>query len=195
MKLSLVSAKFPQMLANLSHSNQFLKLFSVLVLLTNIIAWCAVIYLKNQAPLVLMLDNQAVPQKVLGQLPAPDLEIKQAISRYIEFRYNWNAKNVNEQISRTEDFVALQSLKAFRVALAGVIRFASEKQVAQKVYPEKMIVNLTKQTVSLKGDRIATIQGLKAAGEIGLTLNFESGLRTSANPWGIYITKEIEELK
>jgi hypothetical protein len=48
-------------------------------------------------------------------------------------------------------------------------------------------------TALITGDRVTSIQGLKAAGNLKLQLTFESGQRTKENPWGIYITKEKEE--
>lgn len=42
------------------------------------------------------------------------------------------------------------------------------------------------------GDRITSIQSLKAAGDLKLELGFESGPRTFVNPWWVFISKEKE---
>lgn len=42
------------------------------------------------------------------------------------------------------------------------------------------------------GDRIMSIQTLKAAGDLKLELVFESSQRSNENPWGIYFTRERE---
>ncbi len=35
--------------------------------------------------------------------------------------------------------------------------------------------------------------GIRAAGGLNLKLHFESGLHTEKNPWGVYITREVEQ--
>ncbi len=76
--------------------------------------------------------------------------------------------------------------------MASVVKFALDRDVLQRVYPTDMKVDLKSQTVFITGDRVTAVQGLKAAGNLNLALEFESGPRTLNNPWGIYITKEKE---
>ena len=72
-------------------------------------------------------------------------------------------------------------------------KFSLEKQVSQRIYVSSIKVNLENSSAIITGDRITAIQGMKAAGDLKLQLNFENGARTIDNPWGIYITKEREE--
>ena len=36
--------------------------------------------------------------------------------------------------------------------------------------------------------------GIRAAGSLNLKLHFASGPHTQENPWGVYITREVEQL-
>ena len=77
--------------------------------------------------------------------------------------------------------------------MADIIKFSTSKAVAQRIYPDRVAVDLAKRTASISGDRVTAIQGLKAAGDLRLELTFDSGPRTAQNPWGLYILKEREE--
>lgn len=76
--------------------------------------------------------------------------------------------------------------------MQNVIRFSVDKIVAQRAYPVEIRVDLKKGVAVIEGDRITSIQGLKAAGDLRLELGFESGPRTGQNPWGVYVSKEKE---
>ncbi|MGE3263190.1 MAG: hypothetical protein AB7K68_15525 [Bacteriovoracia bacterium] len=78
------------------------------------------------------------------------------------------------------------------VSMQNVIRFSVDKIVAQRAYPVEIRVDLKKGIAVIEGDRITSIQGLKAAGDLRLELGFESGPRTEQNPWGVYVSKEKE---
>lgn len=101
---------------------------------------------------------------------------------------------MKQRLLESEAFVLPGNRRAFQSAAANVIRFSTEKLVSQRVYAEKIDVSLEKKTALISGDRVTLIQGLKAAGNLRLELSFESGPRTRENPWGIYITKEREEM-
>ncbi|MCK6600178.1 MAG: hypothetical protein L6Q37_17585, partial [Bdellovibrionaceae bacterium] len=125
--------------------------------------------------------------------PKAEDQIREGIKRYLEKRYQWEPESVIKKLKDSEQFITPQALKAFQVAVANVAKFSTEKIVSQKVYPEKIEIDLTKQTALITGDRVTSIQGLKAAGNLKLELTFEGGPRTQENPWGIYISKEREE--
>ena len=191
-KIKIKTASWPMMVADLSHSNQFLKIFSLSVLgvcgLSTLLAFA----LWAREPIVLTLTPFAAVLERADR-PKPEDEIQSAIRAYVDKRYKWEPATVVKRLQEAQVFVHVNSMKAYQGAIANVARFSTEKQVSQRVYPEKMTVNLEARTVSISGDRITAIQGLKAAGDLKLELSFESGPRTRANPWGIYITKEMEE--
>jgi len=183
--------KLPKALGELAHSNQFLKIsaFSAYGLCGLLITLLFYQAIKPTAVLTLTPEAfvyQAAPK------PNPKIEIERAVREYLKFRYNWTPKTVSSQVSKAEEFILSSTRKAFGTSMGNVIRFSTEKIVAQRAYPVEIEIDLKKETALILGDRITTIQGLKAAGDLKLELSFESGPRTEANPWGVYITREKE---
>lgn len=190
--IQLKNTKLPRMLGELTHSNQVLKLFALISIGITMLALIALTVLMTRPPLILTLTPSAsLLEKT--ELPSPETEIKSAVKTYLENRYNWEPANVAAKLKSTESFILPPSIKAFQTSITNVIHFSTEKQVAQKVYPIDFKINLNQKTILITGDRITTIQGMRAAGVLRLELSFESAARTKENPWGIYITKEREE--
>ncbi|HPI39831.1 MAG TPA: hypothetical protein PLJ21_03455 [Pseudobdellovibrionaceae bacterium] len=193
-KAQLSNHKLPRQIADLMHSNQFLKAFSVAALTISILALIALIIYAVKPPVILTLSNTGQELSNSNVLPKAEREIEEAIRKYLEFRYRWTPLNVQKNLAQSSVFIHPNSQKAFQNALANVIRFSTEKQVSQRIYPDEIKVNLLTKIVHVTGDRITSIQGMMAAGSLKLELSFESGDRTQENPWGLYITKEKESL-
>jgi hypothetical protein len=190
--IQLKNTRLPRMLGDLTHSNQFLKLFALISIGITAIVVTALTIVVTKPPIVLTLSpSGTILEKT--ELPSPENEIKSAVKIYLENRYNWEPGNVAAKLKLTEGFILPPSIKAFQISIANIIHFSTEKQVSQKVYPNDLKINLNQKTVLITGDRITAIQGMKSAGNLRLELSFESGTRTKENPWGIYITKEREE--
>lgn len=183
--------KLPKALADLSHSNQFLKIstFSLFALCGLLVL--VLFYQATKAPVVLPI---APDGSVYMNAPKPDpkIEIERAVREYLKHRYNWTPKTVAAQVEQSKPFIQSSTLKVFDSAMQNVVRFSTERIVTQRVYPVDVEVDMKKGIVMILGDRITIIQGLKAAGDLKLELGFESGNRTLQNPWGIYISKEKE---
>ena len=191
MNLKLQGISLPKMLSDLTYKYHVLVVLSLGSLVVAALSMIVAFALSTKAPTVMAFSQNAqVLEK--SELPKPEDEIKLAITRYINFRYKWNAKTVSENIKKAESFIESKSLTAFQNNMASVVKFSLDRDVLQRVYPNDMKVDLKMQTVFITGDRVTSIQGLKAAGNLNLALEFESGPRTSNNPWGIYITKEKE---
>lgn len=182
----------PKIVGELMHSNQFLKVFSISALVLLFMVLGVVLVMATKEPLVITLgpDGKAIERTVL---PKAEDQIREGIKRYLEKRYQWEPENVIKKLKESEEFITPKALKAFQGAVANVAKFSTEKIVSQKVYPEKVEINLKNQTALITGDRVTSIQGLKAAGNLKLELTFENGPRTQENPWGLYISKEREE--
>jgi len=191
-KNKIVPSSLPKMLADLSHSNQFLKVFSLCLIGLCSLVILLVTVIGNKEPVVLTLTPSAGVLETTSP-PKPESEIQAAVKAYIEKRYKWEPNTVVQRLQEAEAFVLPGSMKAYQAAVANIARFSTEKLVSQRVYPEKLNVNFEKRTVSITGDRITAIQGIKAAGDLRLEVSFESGPRSKVNPWGIYITKEKED--
>jgi hypothetical protein len=183
--------KLPKALAELSHSNQFLKVstFSLLALIG--LMSMVLFYQVTKAPIVLSIAPDGSVYKDAPK-PDPKIEVERALREYLKYRYNWTPKTVASSLESARAFILPSTFKVFDSAMQSVVRFSSERLVAQRVYPWEIEVDLKKSLAVISGDRITTIQGLKAAGDLKLELSFDSGPRTPSNPWGIYISKERE---
>lgn len=190
--IKLKSTKLPRKLGELMHSNQFLKLFSITSLCLVGLMLIAVIVVATKEPTVITLNVDGVKLE-RTTLPKAEDQIREGIKRYLEKRYQWEPENVIKKLKESEEFITPKALRAFQEAVSNVAKFSVDKVVSQKVYPSDIKVDLKNQTALIIGDRVTSIQGLKAAGNLKLELTFESGPRTKENPWGIYISKEREE--
>ena len=190
--IALKHSQLPKMVGELLHSNQVLKVFALSALVLVFMGLGVNLVMAMKEPLVITLSSNG---KALERTTPPKAEdqIREGIKRYLEKRYQWEPENVVKKLKESEQFITPQALKAFQVAVANVAKFSTEKIVSQKVYPEKIEIDLKKQIALITGDRVTSIQGLKAAGNLKLELTFESGTRTKENPWGLYISKEREE--
>jgi len=190
--VNLKMPSLPKMISELAHSNQFLKVFSLSAIVLVLMVLGVILVMATKEPMVITLgpDGKAFERTVL---PKAEDQIREGIKRYLEKRYQWEPENVIKKLKESEEFITPQALKAFQGAVSNVAKFSTEKIVSQKVYPEKIEVDLKKNTALITGERVTSIQGLKAAGNLKLELSFESGPRTQNNPWGLYISKEREE--
>lgn len=183
--------KLPKALAELSHSNQFLKIsaFSAYLICGLLITLLFYQAVKPTAVLTLAPDGSFYQE---APKPDPKIEIERAVREYLKYRYNWTPKTVAVQAIKAGAFILPSTKKTYESSMQNVIRFSTEKIVAQRTYAFELQVDLKKSAVKVLGDRITTIQGLRAAGDLQIELDFESGPRTDANPWGIYIAREKE---
>jgi hypothetical protein len=190
--MTLSMPKLPKMMSLLRHSNQFLKIFSMTLLVINLAMAVAVVSLFNREPIVVTLAAGGAPLLMAKDINAED-HVRYAIQQYLSARYSWAPNNVKDQLRQAKAFIMPKSEKAFESASQTIQKFSAERSVTQKIYPNKIEINLSNSTAMIRGDRVTSIQGLKAAGDLKLEVTFESGPRTKENPWGIYITKEKEE--
>jgi hypothetical protein len=190
--VNLKMPSLPKMISELAHSNQFLKLFSLSLVVLMFMVLGVILVMATKEPMVITLgpDGKAIERTIL---PKAEDQIREGIKRYLEKRYQWEPDDVIKKLKESEEFITPQALKAFQGAVTNVAKFSTEKIVSQKVYPEKIEIDLKKNIALITGDRVTSIQGLKAAGNLKLELSFESGPRTQNNPWGLYISKEREE--
>lgn len=191
-RTTLKTARLPKMMASLIHSNQFLKMFAFYSLTLLLVTVFALTIVATKEPLVITLDAQGRDLSPL-KMAKPEDQITEAVKRYLDIRYKWNPKDVRMKLKASEAFILPNTLRVFQEAVSRVAKFSVEKLVSQTIYPEVVEVNLDKKSAFVKGERITSIQGMKAAGDLCLELEYESGPRTKENPWGIYFLKEIEK--
>lgn len=191
-KFVLKQMKLPKLLGELTHSNQFLKVFSISCLGLLALQTIALMTFALKGPEVLTLAPSAEALEK-REPPKPESEVRAAVRAYLAKRYAWTPETIVKQVAEAEAFVSAGSLKAYRQSMPNVVRFSTDKIVSQAAYDREIKINLVKSTALVTGDRVTSIQGFKTAADLKLELSFESGPRTQANPWGIYITKEKEE--
>ena len=191
-KVSVSNAKLPRMLGNLIHSNQFLKMLYISTLVLLFLSLSMNLFLVYQEPFVITLNPSGESLKRVKQAQAED-QIREGIKAYLESRYEWGPQDVTKKLKVAENFVTPEAQKAYKSAVANIAKFSMEKIVTQRIFPQKIEINLSQGTALITGDRITSIQGLRAAGNLKLELTFVGGPRTQINPWGIYISKEREE--
>jgi hypothetical protein len=190
-KVKLKAGAFPKMLADLSHSNQFLKIFAVGSLALSLMLSILIFVAFARKPIVVVMTESAEILRHVD-VPNPEAEIRQAIQAYVERRYNWTSQTVDQQLEKARIFVASSAMQNFAQGTSNVKRFSKEKGVSQRAYASNLAVDLKRGTVQVSGDRFTEIQGMRAAGALNLELGFQSGPRTLENPWGVYILKETE---
>ncbi len=190
--VNLKMPSLPKMISELAHSNQFLKVFSLSAIVLVFMVLGVILVMATKEPIVITLgpDGKAIERTIF---PKAEDQIREGIKRYLEKRYQWEPESVIKKLKESEEFITPKALKAFQGAVSNVAKFSTEKIVSQKVYPEKIEIDLKKNIALITGERVTSIQGLKAAGNLKLELSFESGQRTQNNPWGLYISKEREE--
>ncbi len=190
--IKLKKSELPMKIGELIHSNQFLKLFSFMAIELVAIALIIVTIMATKEPIVISLNVDGVNlEKTV--LPKVEDQIREGIKHYLEKRYQWGPENVIRKLKESEEFITPKAMRAFQGAVSNVAKFSVEKIVSQRIYPSDIEIDLKTQTALVTGDRVTSVQGLKAAGNLKLELTFETGPRTKENPWGLYITKEREE--
>lgn len=191
-QIRIKTALLPKLIGDLTHSNQFLKMFSLCSLGVALLSLMLTFVLGGKSPTVLAFDSGG---NTLGQteMPSPEDQARNAINTYVSHRYNWTPAVIKEKLKIATHFILPKSLKVFEGAMADVLRFAIEKDVSQRAYPEQIKISYKDGTALILGARVTSIQGLKTAGDLKILLQFESGPRTLENPWGIYVVKEREE--
>lgn len=182
---------FPTVWGDLAYQNQMLRAFSMLALLVTIMSISVTFMLVGRKPTIVTLDSQANLIPPTGQV-AIELEAEKAARRYLDLRYTWLPSNQSTALTAAKNFVAPQSMKAFEKTVADLVAFSKGKNVGQRVYPTSVAVDAKDDRIKISADRFTEIQGLKAATYLRVNLIYQTGPRTIANPWGIYVVKEEE---
>jgi hypothetical protein len=189
-KTLLSKTQYPKIVTDLASQNQFLKTLSYSCLgLTSLMA-LVLVYSIKKGPQVIALDNSGEVARVETSLT--DLQVKSAVREYLSHRYGWDPLTAPTQLKKTEVFIYPSLVGSFQKSMAEVLKFVREKKVTQRVYPQKIDVDFKSKAITVLADRITEFENLKAVTLLKLKLNFEVDERTAMNPWGIYVTKEME---
>lgn len=186
-----LKSAFPIVWGDLAYQNHWMRKIALASLFVGALSMMGVLALLNRKPAFVFLDAQANVIRPGSQISA-ETEVEKMARRYLEVRYAWDANNQTEQLLRAKSFIASQSLKAFEKTASDLVSFSKGKNVSQRIYLTKILVNSKESRVETTADRITEIQGLKAATLLRVSLYFQNGPRTAENPWGLYVIKEEE---
>ena len=190
-KKTLIVRTYPALIESFAKENLNLKTLCGFLIALSFISVVTTACLIRKGPVVVALGENG--EQVQVETKITDLQIIAAAKEYLSYRYNWSFENVSEQLKKAELFVQPSLANAFEKSMLNVEKFVREKKVTQRVYAKAgTVVDVKNQTVTIHADRITDFESLKAATEMSLVLSFTTGSRSVVNPWGIYITKEVE---
>ena len=190
MKTVLTNVKYPKIVMALAEQNHFLKILTYSSLGLMALMSLVLVYALKKGPEVIALDNTGEVARIERDLT--DLQVRAAVKEYLSRRYVWDPQSVGVQIKKSEAFIYPALIASFQKSMVEVQKFVKDKKVSQRLYPQKMDVDFKTKTIKVTADRITEFDSLKAATVLKLKLSFDTDDRTVTNPWGIYITKEVE---
>lgn len=186
----LTTKSYPELVRDFAGQNFNLKVLCGALIGLTFLMLILVLVLIKQGPSVIALDGGGEISHVETRIT--DLQIQAAAREYISYRYNWTKEDISERLRKAGFFVSPALVSAFRKSMVDVQKFVAEKKVRQRVYPKSIDVDTKERKIKIVADRITEFDGLKAATEMRLELNFEINDRSVVNPWGVFITKESE---
>lgn len=191
-KQILSSSNYTQLVQAFARDNFNLKVLTGACLAIVFLALIVIAFLLKQGPTIVALDASGALAKI--ETKVTDAQIETAATEYIQRRYSWSFRNIQDRLREAELFVDPALAPSFRKSMAETVKFVQEKKVTQRMYPRagETKVDLKEKSVSFILDRFTEFDSLKAATETKLKVWFTVGDRTPVNPWGVYITKEME---
>jgi len=191
-KQTLSSASYTQLVRSFAKENFNLKILSGACLALLFLSLIVVAFLLKQGPTVVALDASGEVANV--ETKVTDVQIKAAVKQYVQRRYSWSYKNIEDRLRKAKLYVDPSMALSFRKSMVETIKYVQEKKVTQRMYPrdDETEIDLKNKTVTLVMDRITEFDSLKAATETKLKVWFDTGDRNFVNPWGVYVTKEQE---
>lgn len=189
-KISLTAHSYPQMIQAFAKENFNLKVLSGLCLGLLFLSLIVIAYLVKKGPTVIALDNTGEVARV--ETKVTDLQIQSAVKEYLSHRYSWDEKTIGDKLKKAEFFVLPSLVSSFQKSMLETIKYVRDKKVKQRLYAKHIHVDFKEKTVSVVADRITEFDNLKAATETKVKLWFAVDDRTVVNPWGVYVTKELE---
>ena len=179
-KINLQLNPMPKRMAELIHSNRFLKIFSLLSLVLLIFSLTAIILLSTKKPQIIAFDLNG--EKISEELPKAEKMIERAIREYIKHRYEWEPKEVTEKLKKAKSFITKKQESNYLKSISKVAKFSMNKKVHQRVFPTNINVDIKEKIAHIRGERITSIMGIKAAGSLNLKLHFTNGSHTERTP-------------
>jgi hypothetical protein len=181
---------YPKVVTDLATQNHYLKILTYAMLGIFSIMMISLVLMASRGPEVIALETSGKPAKIGNTIT--ENHVQAAIEEYLSYRYNWNNSSIDKQLKLSEGFIYPSLLDSFRKSMVEVKRFVQNKNLTQRVYVQKIEVDLKKKIVSMVADRINEFDSLKAATVLKVKFQIDLGSPTAINPWGVYVTKETE---
>lgn len=191
-KIAIQLSSYPKVMREFAEENFNIKFLCGALLAVTFLMLMLVLYLVKKGPTVIALESSG--SIALIETKITDVQIEAAAKEYIRHRYSWDERSISEELEKAKFFVLPTLAQAFERSMQETMKFVREKKVRQRVYPKSVSVDLKEKRISIIADRITEFDSLKAATELKLFLQFTIDDRTVINPWGVYITKESEEV-
>ena len=172
--------------------NRFLKALLVFFVAQNVVLFVMLGTLALRKPPLIAVS--ATESRILTVVPPKkellEGEVRRAVTGYLNSHYNWEWEKIGEAFQLASHFVSPDFSKAFLMANQEQTRIARDKKVSQRFYIVNLGLELKTKTVRITGDRIILVEGLRAASQLAVDVQFDYGARTEENPEGIYIVGE-----
>jgi len=191
-KIAIQLSSYPKAMREFAEENLNIKFLCGALIAVTFLMLMLVLYLVKKGPTVITLQSSG--SIALIETKITDVQIEAAAKEYIRYRYSWDEKSISKEIEKAKFFVLPALARAFESSMQETMKFVREKKVRQRVYPKSVSIDLKEKRISIVADRITEFDSLKAATELKLLLQFTIDDRTVINPWGVYITKESEEV-
>jgi len=183
--------QYPKLIEEFAKENFNLKTLAGALIALMLVNSLVLAYLLRRGPVVVPLQADGSTARIDSHVT--EAQVQAAVKEYLNTRYSWTDGTINAQLKRAEFFVAAPLVSAFQKAMVDTHRYVHEKKVTQRLYARSIEVSFKDGLATVTADRITEFDGLKAATEMRLLLNFDLQDRTVVNPWGVYITKETEK--
>lgn len=182
---------YPKLIEEFAKENFNLKTLVGAMIALTLVNSVILAFVVRRGPMVIPLQSDGTTARVDSHVT--EAQVQAAVREYLATRYTWTDSTISAQLRKAEFLIAPQLVSAFQKAMVETLKYVREKRVTQRVYPRSIEVNFKDRLVTVIADRFTEFDGLKAATEMRLLLNFDLYDRTVINPWGVYVTKETEK--
>ena len=117
-------------------------------------------------------------------------EIERTLKSFAAGRFTWDYQTIEDSFKKLVPYIEEDFVKKFQSATSEEIKFAREKRIAQRFFINDVNLNKDEGKAILSGDRIISVDGLRAVAPLTLEITFTLSKRTPENPEGVYIMGE-----
>ncbi len=117
-------------------------------------------------------------------------ETERTLKSYVAGRFTWDYQTIEDSFKKLIPYIEEDFIKKFQSAAAEEIKFARKKRMTQRFFINDVNLNKDEGKAVILGDRIISVDGLRAVAPLTLEITFALSKRTPENPEGVYVTGE-----